>query len=275
MAAVLTERLDEHVTLITLNRPDRLNAMDYELVAGLHDALDQVAADAACRVVILTGAGRGFCSGLDLKGFGTPPEPGQHRHARVGGMGGQEFIAALTHHLHELPQVVVAAVNGPAFGGGLALACAADLRVAGHTARFCSAFIRTGLTGTDIGISYLLPRIVGAGRAFDLIVTGREIDATEAERIGLVTRLVADAELLDAARAVAAGLAGYTTTALVFTPRRRSGTTSTPRAWPPRSRWRTATRCSPAARPRCRTSWPSTGRSSPDWRPRREAPPGS
>ncbi len=217
MAAVLTERLDEHVTLVTLNRPDRLNAMDYELVAGLHDALDEVAADGACRVVILTGAGRGFCSGLDLKGFGTPPEPGQHRHARVGGMGGQEFIAALTHHLHELPQVVIAAVNGPAFGGGLALACAADLRVAGPAARFCSAFIRTGLTGTDIGISYLLPRIVGAGRAFDLIVTGREIDAAEAERIGLVTRLVGDGELLDAARTVAVGIAAYTTTALVFT----------------------------------------------------------
>jgi enoyl-CoA hydratase len=216
MAVVLTERVDEHVTLLTLNRPDRLNAMDYELVAGLHDALDQVAADAACRVVILTGAGRGFCSGLDLKEFGRPPEPGQHPHARVG-MGGQEFIAGLTHHLHELPQVVVAAVNGPAFGGGLALACAADLRLAGHAARFCSAFIRTGLTGTDIGISYLLPRIVGAGRAFDLIVTGREIDATEAERIGLVTRLVADGQLLDEARTVAASIARYTTTALVFT----------------------------------------------------------
>jgi enoyl-CoA hydratase len=216
MPTVLTERVDEHVTLLTLNRPDRLNAMDAGLVAGLHDALDEVAADAACRVVVLTGAGRGFCSGLDLKGFGTPPEPGQHPRARVG-MGGQEFIARLTHQLHELPQVVVAAVNGPAFGGGLALACAADLRVAGHGARFCSAFIRTGLTGTDIGISYLLPRIIGAGRAFDLIVTGREIDATEADRIGLVTRLVPDAELLDEARSVAAAIARYTTTALVFT----------------------------------------------------------
>ena len=216
MSTVLSEQLDEHVTLLTLNRPERLNAMDYGLVAGLHDALDQVAADPACRVVILTGAGRGFCSGLDLKGFGTPPVPGQHPHARVG-MGGQEFIAGLTHHLHALPQVVVAAVNGPAFGGGLALACASDLRVAAHSARFCSAFIRTGLTGTDIGVSYLLPRLIGAGRAFDLIVTGREIDATEAERIGLVARLVSDPELLDEARSLATSIARYTTTALVFT----------------------------------------------------------
>ena len=216
MATVLTEQLEEHVTLLTLNRPDRLNAMDSGLVAGLHDALDQVASDPACRVVVLTGAGRGFCSGLDLKSFGTPPGPDQHPHARVG-MGGQEFIARLTHRLHDLPQVVIAAVNGPAFGGGLALACASDLRVAAGSARFCSAFIRTGLTGTDIGISYLLPRIIGAGRAFDLIVTGREIDATEAERIGLVNRLVPDADLLDEARAVAVGIARYTTTALVFT----------------------------------------------------------
>jgi enoyl-CoA hydratase len=216
MPTVLTEPLDEHVTLLTLNRPDRLNAMDYDLVAGLHDALDEIAADAGCRVVILTGAGRGFCSGLDLKGFGTPPEPGQHRHARVG-TGGQEFIAGLTHQLRALPQIVVAAVNGPAFGGGLALACAADLRVAAHSARFCSAFIRTGLTGTDIGISYLLPRIIGAGRAFDLIVTGREIDAAEAERIGLVTRLVPDVDLLGEARSVATSIAHYTSTALVLT----------------------------------------------------------
>jgi enoyl-CoA hydratase len=216
MTTVRVESIEPHVRLMTLNRPERLNAMNYDLVAGLHDALDQVAADPECRVAILTGEGRGFCAGLDLRQWGQPPAPGDHPHATVG-TGGQEFIADLTKRLHATPQVVLAAVNGPAFGGGLALACAADLRLAARSARFCSAFIRTGLSGTDIGISYLLPRIVGAGRAFDLIVTGREIDAEEAERIGLVSRVTPDAALLDEARAVARGIASFTSTGLVLT----------------------------------------------------------
>ena len=170
MPVVLVERPEAHVARITLNRPERLNAMDHELVAHLHDALDEVGGDAETRVVILRGAGKGFSSGLDLQDWGPAPTPGEHPHARVG-VGFQEFIANLTQHVRQTPQIVVAAVHGPAYGGGLALACAADLRVAAGSARFCSAFIRTGLTGTDIGISYLLPRLVGAGRALDMIVT--------------------------------------------------------------------------------------------------------
>jgi enoyl-CoA hydratase len=216
MGAVLVERASEHVSLITLNRPEQLNAITFELVGELHEALDAIAADADCRVAILTGAGRGFCAGLDLRDYGTPPEPGDHRHAPVG-VGGQEFLANLMVHLRETPQVVIAAVNGPAFGGGLSLACGSDIRIAADTARFCSAFIRTGLSGTDAGISYLLPQVIGAGRAFDLIVSGREIDATEAERIGLVSRVVAPDELLAAALAMAEGIAGYTRTGLTLT----------------------------------------------------------
>jgi len=216
MPVVLVERLESHVTRLTLNRPDRLNAMDHDLVAALHDALDTVAGDAETRVVILDGAGRGFCSGLDLQDWGAAPTPGEHPHARVG-VGFQEFIAGLTEHVRRTPQIVVAAVRGAAFGGGLALACACDLRIAARSARFCSAFIRTGLTGTDIGISYLLPRLIGAGRALDMIVTGREVDADEAERMGLVTRLVTDDELDDAALELARGIAGFTATGLVMT----------------------------------------------------------
>jgi len=216
MPVVLVERPEAHVARITLNRPARLNAMDHELVACLHDALDEVGGDAETRVVILRGAGKGFSSGLDLQDWGPAPTPGEHPHARVG-VGFQEFIANLTQHVRQTPQIVVAAVHGPAYGGGLALACAADLRVAAGSARFCSAFIRTGLTGTDIGISYLLPRLVGAGRALDMIVTGREVDAGEAERIGLVTRLVPDDELDDAALELARGVAGFTATGLVLT----------------------------------------------------------
>ena len=120
-----------------------------------------------------------------------PPDVGTHRH-RHAGVSGQGFLANLTQHLLDTPQIVIAAVHGAAYGGGSALACACDLRIASTSARFCSAFIRTGLTGTDVGITYFLPRLIGAARAFDMIVTGRTVDAAEAERMGLVSRVVAD-----------------------------------------------------------------------------------
>jgi len=213
---VLIDRVEPHITTLTLNRPHRLNALDYELTTDLHDALDVVAADPECKVVVLTGAGRGFCAGLDLKDFGRPPGPGEHPRSPVG-VGGQEFMANLTVHLRQTPQVVIGAVNGPAYGGGLSVACATDIRIAAESARFCSAFIRTGLTGTDIGITYLLPRLIGAARAFDLILTGRDIDANEAERMGLVSRVTPDAALLDEAMAIARTIASYTATGLVLT----------------------------------------------------------
>lgn len=216
MTTVRSERLDEHVVLVTLARPERLNAISFELVGDLHDALDEISGDDSCRVVILTGEGRGFCAGLDLRDHGRPPAPGEHPRAEVG-VGGQEFIANLMIRLRELPQIVVGAVNGPAFGGGLSLACACDLRIAAESARFCSAFIRTGLSGTDAGISVLLPQIIGAGRALDLIVTGREIDASEAERLGLVSRVVPDTSLIDEARSWAGTIAGHTSIGLTLT----------------------------------------------------------
>lgn len=198
------------VKVVRLTRPDRLNAMSFELVADLHDALDEVAADDDCKVAILTGAGRGFCAGLDLKDWGTPPTAGAHAHFPAG-QTGQGFIANLTQHIRATPQIVVAAINGAAFGGGFALSLACDLRIANQSARFCSAFIKTGLTGTDIGITYLLPRLIGAARAFDLIVTGRTVDAAEAERMGIVSRVVSDEDLFAEALSMASGIAGYTT----------------------------------------------------------------
>jgi enoyl-CoA hydratase len=216
VTTVELEAVRPHISVIRLNRPERLNALNFDLVAELHDALDTVAADPECKVVVLTGAGRGFCAGLDLKDWGAPPAPGEHRHAPVG-VDGQAFMSNLTVHLRNTPQVIVAAVNGPAFGGGLALACAADIRLAATSARFCSAFIRTGLTGTDIGITYLLPRLIGTSRAFDLILSGREIDAAEAERMGIVSQVVPDDDLLDRALDYAGVMAGYTRTGLVLT----------------------------------------------------------
>ncbi len=216
MSTVDVEAAGPHIRLIRLNRPERRNAMSFELVGDLHDALDAVAADSDCRVAVLTGAGKGFCAGLDLKDWGNVPAAGAHRHMRAG-MGGQEFISSLVPHMRATPQIIVAAVHGAAFGGGLALACAADVRIAARSARFCSAFIRTGLSGTDIGISYLLPRLVGVSRGFDLIVSGREIGGDEAERIGLVSQVVDDDRLLDATLAYAHTVAGYTSTGLTLT----------------------------------------------------------
>jgi enoyl-CoA hydratase len=213
MANVEVLSIEPHITVIRLNRPDRLNAITFELTAELHDALDQVADDVDCKVVVLTGAGRGFCAGLDLKDFGTPPASGEHRHVNSG-IDPQTFMSNLTVHMRDLPQVVVAAVNGPAFGGGLALACAADIRVASDSATFCSAFIRTGLSGTDIGITYLLPKLIGNSRAFDLILTGRDIDAAEALQMGLVSRVVPGDELEGLALSYARQMAGYTKSGL-------------------------------------------------------------
>ena len=209
MPSVVLEAVTDHVIVIRLNRPDRLNAIDFGLVGELHDALDRVAADDRRKVVILTGAGRGFCAGLDLKDWGSIPEPGSQHHFPAG-QTGQNFLASLTQHLRAVPQIVLAAVNGPAFGGGLALAMASDLRIAGTSARFCSAFIKTGLTGTDVGITYLLPRMIGAARTFDMILTGRTVESEEAERMGLVSRVVPDEELWDTALATATTVAGYT-----------------------------------------------------------------
>lgn len=185
---VLVNHLEDGIAEIRLNRPQRLNAMSFELVAELHDALDEIADDTECKVVILTGAGRAFCAGLDLKDWGKPPKPGGHRwmHSQIDP---QTFISNLTVHMRDTPQIIVAAVNGPAFGGGLALAAAADIRLCAPEATFCSAFIRTGLSGTDIGITYLLPRLIGNARAFDIILTGREVGAEEALSIGLVSAM--------------------------------------------------------------------------------------
>jgi enoyl-CoA hydratase len=188
----------EGVTRLTLDRPERLNAMNASLIADLHEALATVAGDRGCRVVILTGAGRGFCAGLDLAGYGTAPGP--EAHDRVGAtFATQTDIAALVPRLRTLPQPVIAAVNGPAAGGGLALALASDIRVASASARFNVAFVRLGLSGCDIGVSWLLPRLIGAARAWELMLTGRIIDAPEADRIGLVLRVVTDDELQNAA----------------------------------------------------------------------------
>jgi enoyl-CoA hydratase len=196
------------VAVLTLNRPEKLNALSYELVEDLHAALDGIRADNGCRVVVLTGAGRGFCSGLDLTDA-NPDKAGGGIERPRSGMRWQERIADLTAKIHRLRQPVIAAVNGPAYGGGMGIALACDIRIAAESARFCTQFIKLGLGGCDIGVSYTLPRIVGAGAAFDLILTARVVDAAEALRLGMVSRVVSDGAIADAALAAAETLCGY------------------------------------------------------------------
>ena len=202
MAAVERSFLDPHVALLTMNRPERLNAMNADLVQDLHDHLDAIAVDPTIRVVVLTGAGRGFCAGVDISGYGTAPHTDTLGRVQTG-LAVQKHIATLIPRLRSLPQPVIAATNGPAHGGGLALVLGSDIRIAGRSANFSAAFLRIGLSACDIGTSWLLPRIVGVARAQELMVTARTFDADEAYRIGLVVDVHDDDALLDAARAKA------------------------------------------------------------------------
>jgi len=200
--AVLVDRPRAQVARITLNRPDQRNAMNAPLLGGYSDALQALRDDPACRVIILTGAGPGFCAGLDLVGGVQLPDVGPMSRAAAG-MRVQRYIANLIPMMRAQPQPIIAAVNGAASGGGLALALGSDIRIAATSARLNVAFIKVGLSACDIGTSWLLPRLIGASRAYELMLTGRFVDSEEALRIGLVTSVVADDALIDAALAEA------------------------------------------------------------------------
>ncbi|MFP1154600.1 enoyl-CoA hydratase/isomerase family protein [Mycobacterium sherrisii] len=209
MPAVKLETLEDDIACITLNRPERLNAIDGSLIDGVDEALD-VLGGGQHRVVIITGAGRGFCAGADLSGTGqawtrpagpaTPPFKINYD--------AQVRLAGLYTRIYELDIPVIAAVNGVAVGGGLAFTLVSDIRVASDQARFGSVFIKAGFSSMDMGTSYLLPKIVGAGAARELMLTGRIIDADEAYRIKLVHEVVAPDELMAAALHKAREIAG-------------------------------------------------------------------
>ena len=205
---VLLDRPAPHVSLLTLNRPDRLNAMSIDLVIALHDRLEEVAADNDCHVVVLTGAGRSFCSGLDLKDYGIIPNIDGLQVGRIAQRSMRHY-SRLILDMRAIPQPVIAAINGPAYGGGMCLSLGADLRFAAQSAVFNATGIVNGLTSTEMGVGYLLPRAVGTANANDILLSGRKIDATEALRIGLVSRLLGDDELLDVTMSVAADMAEF------------------------------------------------------------------
>jgi enoyl-CoA hydratase len=187
---------EKGIGLITLDRPERLNAITWELVDEVHECLSEIESDPSIRVVIITGAGRGFCSGTDLKAGRENPEAKSDVST---GSRSQRRIGDLVLRLRKIPQPVIAAVNGVAAGGGFSIAMAADIRIAAESARFVGSYINIGLGGGEMGSSYFLPRLIGLSRAAEIIYTGRFVESDEAERIGFVSRVVPDGETLEAA----------------------------------------------------------------------------
>jgi enoyl-CoA hydratase len=199
MEYVDVDRSHPAVPVVTLNRPDRVNALSTELVTDAKAAFASLNRDRVTAAIVLTGAGRGFCSGADLTGTSelAPDADGRNRVGLVYRM--QEHLAELMLAIHECEKPVIAAVHGAAVGGGLALALACDLRIATPTAKFGAVFIRVGLSSCDVGVSYFLPRIVGATRAAELMLTGRHFSGEEADRFGMLNGLAPEGEHVAAA----------------------------------------------------------------------------
>ena len=208
MSFIEVSRPRPGVTQITLNRPERMNAMAFDVMVPLREALEEVSFDNDTRVVVLTGAGEGFCSGADLEDPGYLPifdgltMPGIARRA-------MKVLDDVIKSISDMHQPVIAAVNGAAIGGGFCLSMAADIRIASTKAYFRPAGINNGLTAAELGLSYILPRAIGSSRAFEIMLSGRDVEADEAERIGLVSRTVADDKLLDECYTLAQRIIGF------------------------------------------------------------------
>lgn len=205
---VLLDRSRPGIAQVTLNRPERMNSMAFDVMVPLRATLAQLHHDNDVRVVVLTGAGRGFSSGADHKSAGAVPHvEGLTRPSYA--LRSMEMLDDVILAMRRLHQPIIAAVNGPAIGGGLCLALAADIRVASEAAYFRAAGINNGLTASELGLSYLLPRAIGSSRAFEIMLTGRDVDAVEAERIGLVSRCVPPAALLPTCQDIAERIAAF------------------------------------------------------------------
>jgi 2-(1,2-epoxy-1,2-dihydrophenyl)acetyl-CoA isomerase len=202
MTEVLAESFENGVLTLTMNRPERLNALNPEMLACLNDALPRAAADPSVAVIVLTGAGSAFCAGGDVKAMAAGGRT-ETFDERAQGLRRRMEAARL---LHEIPKPTIAMLRGAAAGAGLSLALACDLRIASDTARLTTAFAKVALSG-DFGGSYFLTRLVGPAKARELYFTSPVLSAAEALALGLVTRVVADAELEDATRTLAQSLA--------------------------------------------------------------------
>ena len=208
MSFVNVENPRPGVCLITLNRPERMNAMAFDVMVPFKDALEKVSFDNDVRVVIVTGAGEGFCAGADLEDpgwldiFNGLTVPGLARRA-------MKILDDVIKTIHDMHQPVIGAINGPAIGGGFCLAMATDIRVAASEAYFRPAGINNGLTSAELGLSFLLPRAIGTSRAFEIMLTGRDVSAQEAANLGLVSKAVERGELLDECYRIAERICGF------------------------------------------------------------------
>ena len=197
----LLVRKEGAVDWVTMNRPQSLNALNPILIAELSDYFGRLYTDHETRVVVLRGAGKAFCAGLDLKARASEfPEHGRERNDPAEGLARQRSISEIVMRMRRCRQPIVALVHGAACGGGFAFALASDVRIAGESARMNAAFIRLGVSACDIGVSYFLPRLVGVSIASELMLTGRFIHADRALKVGLVSQVVPDGELEAAAR---------------------------------------------------------------------------
>ncbi len=203
---ILVEDIEPGVRKITLNRPAALNAFTFAMYEALRAALADAGRTPSVRALILTGAGRGFCSGHDLKNAGDSPYAPDGVGKLYANKHTLNGLGAIPLEMRALPQPVICAVNGVATGIGLTLALASDMAIAAKSARFINT-IHNAATGAELGLSYLLPRAVGAQRAAELLLTARPVSAEEAERIGLVLRTVDDDKLIEAALEIARGVA--------------------------------------------------------------------
>jgi enoyl-CoA hydratase len=218
MSFVLVDRPRPQVTLITLNRPERMNAMSFDVMIPFRQALEEISHDAGTRVVVVTGAGRGFCSGADLESPGRIPNIEGLTVPAIA-LRSMELLDDVIRTLRAMHQPVIGAINGPAIGGGLCLSLATDIRIAAEPARFRAAGINNGLTASELGLSYLLPRAIGSSRAFEMMLSGRDVDAAEAERIGLVSRTVPADGLLPACYELAERIIGFSRVGVELTKR--------------------------------------------------------
>ncbi len=218
VSMVLVEHPRPHVALVTLNRPERMNSMAFDVMVPFKEVLENITYDNSVRVVVLTGAGKGFSSGADHKSAGSVPHV-QDLTRPSYALRSMAILDDVILALRRLHQPVIAAVNGAAIGGGLCLALAADIRVAAHGAYFRAAGINNGLTASELGLSYLLPRAIGSSRAFEIMLTGRDVDAEEAERIGLVSRQVPEDQLLGTCFDMAERIAAFSRPGVELTKR--------------------------------------------------------
>ena len=223
--SIHVERRDG-VAVITLNRPDRLNAINQAMRDELLATFAELGADHSVLAVVITGAGRGFCSGIDVRDFG--PGMLDADAPAIDRMRFQESMAALPQAIRAMPQPVIAAVNGACVGAGLALCLASDIRIASSAAKFGNAAILLGLSGAEMGMSYHLPRIVGTSVAADWMMTGRTVPAEEADRRGLISQLVEPDELVDRAVEMAAMIAGLAPMGVQLTKRALQANTDAP-----------------------------------------------